>query len=109
MAVRITQKNLQYFGDDDEVGEVGEYFGDEGDICAGATRQVISKSSRRLKNSRRRTSYVYGSNNDARLLVIDMICKSLLDLLGESEERSQIMNCRDMRNKEQTYIWVTPD
>lgn len=28
--------NLQYFGDAGEAGDVGEYFGDDGDICAGA-------------------------------------------------------------------------
>ena len=26
--------NLQYLGDDGEVGDVGEYLGDAGDICA---------------------------------------------------------------------------
>lgn len=28
--------NVQYLGDEGEVGDVGEYFGDEGDMCAGA-------------------------------------------------------------------------
>lgn len=28
-------KRLQYFGEEGEVGEVGEYLGDDGDICAG--------------------------------------------------------------------------
>jgi len=36
IGVRSPQKSLQYLGDDGEVGEVGEYFGDDGDIWAGA-------------------------------------------------------------------------
>jgi hypothetical protein len=31
-------KHLQYLGDDGEVGEVGEYFGEAGVISAGARR-----------------------------------------------------------------------
>jgi len=33
---RPWQKSSQYFGEDGEAGEVGEYFGDDGDIWAGA-------------------------------------------------------------------------
>ena len=32
--------NVQYLGDEGETGEVGEYLGDEGDICAGAGYKV---------------------------------------------------------------------
>jgi len=32
--------NLQYLGEEGETGEVGEYFGDEGDIWAGAKNEV---------------------------------------------------------------------
>jgi len=28
--------DLQYFGDEGDTGEVGEYFGEDGDIWAGA-------------------------------------------------------------------------
>lgn len=35
---RLASANSQYFGEDGEAGEVGEYFGDEGDICTGAVR-----------------------------------------------------------------------
>lgn len=31
---------LQYFGEEGETGDVGEYFGDDGDICAGARQHV---------------------------------------------------------------------
>ena len=38
--INIQKRNcLQYFGDDGDTGDVGEYFGDEGDICAGAMEQ----------------------------------------------------------------------
>ncbi len=33
-------KHLQYLGDDGEVGEVGEYFGEAGVISAGARRWI---------------------------------------------------------------------
>jgi hypothetical protein len=34
--VRTRAINVQYLGEDGDAGDVGEYFGDEGDICAGA-------------------------------------------------------------------------
>lgn len=33
----VSWLNLQYLGEDGDVGEVGEYFGDDGDIWAGAS------------------------------------------------------------------------
>jgi hypothetical protein len=37
------QATLQYFGDEGEVGEVGEYFGEDGDIWAGAINMPSSE------------------------------------------------------------------
>lgn len=35
----MPKSTLQYLGEDGEVGDVGEYFGEDGDICAGAVRE----------------------------------------------------------------------
>jgi hypothetical protein len=43
IVVSSTGEYVQYLGDDGEVGEVGEYFGDAGVISAGADERV-SKS-----------------------------------------------------------------
>ena len=39
-----TIQHVQYLGDDGEVGEVGEYFGEAGVINAGATSRRIGQS-----------------------------------------------------------------
>lgn len=46
-------KHLQYLGDDGEVGEVGEYFGEAGVISAGAVRRISKGfvTARQLVNS----------------------------------------------------------
>jgi hypothetical protein len=43
MMLRNTGEYVQYLGDDGEVGEVGEYFGEAGVISAGAG-EPVSKS-----------------------------------------------------------------
>jgi hypothetical protein len=40
MIKKIAGEYVQYFGDDGEVGEVGEYFGEAGVISAGAGERV---------------------------------------------------------------------
>jgi len=47
-SARVSSKfNVQYLGDEGEaIGEVGEYFGEEGDICAGAVG-IVSESMRK--------------------------------------------------------------
>ena len=39
-----TSQHAQYLGDDGEVGEVGEYFGEAGVINAGATSRSVGQS-----------------------------------------------------------------
>lgn len=41
MSITQTGKRLQYLGEVGEVGDVGEYLGDEGDICAGASKGSV--------------------------------------------------------------------
>ena len=42
--VTVFRRHLRYLGDEGEVGEVGEYFGDEGDSCVGAIpRQLVKR------------------------------------------------------------------
>ena len=41
--VTVFRRHLRYLGDEGEVGEVGEYFGDEGDSCVGAIPRKLVK------------------------------------------------------------------
>jgi hypothetical protein len=49
----IDSKGLQYFGEAGEAGDVGEYFGDDGDICAGAGFTMTQYNCKRFKKTLR--------------------------------------------------------
>lgn len=49
----------QYFGDDGEVGEVGEYLGDEGDIWAG---EAIRNMTSVIDCSSEKSEYILGES-----------------------------------------------
>lgn len=79
-------EHLQYLGDDGEVGEVGEYFGEARAIIAGATWQ-ISKGichSKPISN----THKLRNEGNDKKEKVSDNQVFVLEDLLGESKNTS---------------------
>lgn len=38
--MKASEASLQYFGEAGEAGDVGEYFGEDGDICAGAAMRL---------------------------------------------------------------------
>jgi hypothetical protein len=77
--------DLQYFGDEGEVGEVGEYFGDEGDSCVGA---VPNKTIRELGGKHRSESNSQAAGEHAeqseRISQLNKKENSIKNLLGES-------------------------